>query len=234
MLHLTHLLFLRKIRRTLPHCPWLQGPVPVLCGLHYLYLNLQIRLKKQLIMLRFHLTKIIIKAGDCVFLKSMRALQLSRDYPVYFGLHVVTQEEQCGVCWSNNGLFSCRASFHPKEKGRSSVYATWGPSSAQIRWKQKCIQWTCTNEPKWSCIINPEGESHALKRKWAWMLLDRPSSAVTRQGAAVRMWVEELASPRDNSEKEAETTSSSFSSPPPPLPPPPPHPLSTLHSHSGR
>lgn len=130
--------------------------------------------------------------------------------------------------------FPAELPFVQKKKGDPVCMRHWGPSSAQIRWKQKCIKWTCTNEPKWSCIINPEGESHALKRKWAWMLLDRPRSAVTRQGAAVRMWVEELASLRDNSEKEAETTSSSFSSPPPPLPPPPPHPLSTLHSHSGR
>ena len=75
--------------------------------------------------------------------------------------------------------------------------------------------------PKWSCIGKTLWRiSHALKRKWTWMLLDGPRSAVTRQGAAVRMCVEELASLRDNSEKEAETTS--FSSPPPP---PPTHPL---------
>ncbi len=110
----------------------------------------------------------------------------------------------------------------------------WGPTSAHFGWKQKVVSEHVLMSLSGAVLVNPVGGSHALKRKWAWMLLDRPRSAVTRQGAAVRMWVEELASLRDNSEKEAETTSSSFSSSPPPPPPPPPHPLSTLHSNSGR
>lgn len=57
----------------------------------------------------------------------------------------------------------------------------------------------------------------------------RRKGTVTRQGAAVRMCVEELASLRDNFEKEAETTGFSRSPPPPPA-----SPLSTHHSHSGR
>lgn len=85
--------------------------------------------------------------------------------------------------------------------------------------KSKRRTWTCTNEPKWSCIGKAGAGwwwwwgSHALKRKWAWMLLDRPRSSVTGQGAAVRMWVEELASLSDISEKEAETASFSSSAP---------------------
>lgn len=235
MLQLTYLLSLWKIRKALPHCPWLQGPVPVLYGL-YLYLNLQIHLEKQLITLRFNLTETIIKkqAIACLWNQWEPFNYLSNLQCILVCTLSLRKNnaESAGVTMM--AYFPAERLFIQKEKGDLVCMRHWGPCSAVIRWKQKCSKWTWTNEPKWSCIINPEGESHALKRKWVWMLVDRPRSAVTRQGAAVRMWVEELASLRDNSEKEDETTSSSFSSPPPPLPPPPPHPLSTLHSHSGR
>lgn len=64
-----------------------------------------------------------------------------------------------------------------------------GPTRAKIRWKQEVVSEHLLMSLNGAVLVSPVGASHALKRKWTWMLLDRPRSAVTRQGAAVRMCV---------------------------------------------
>lgn len=156
-----------------------------------------------------------------------QSLQCIFWHPVYFEQYAVTQEEQCP-----KRMLSLPFTAYLFFLFLKILWSMWhpGPTRAKIRWKQEVVSDHLLMSLNGAVLVSPVGGKPCIKAEMNMNVIGQAEERCNQAGSSCQdVCVEELASQRDNSEKEAETTSSSFSSPPPP-----PHPLSTLYSHSGR